>query len=496
MNMNNITKKKQYLLLGLVFALLFGIAFFVVAVKENAKISLDAPEPDAFEETIERYSGIGSNVDEDQIWRARSSNQMDEMDHENMALRSELKVLRSEIDRKIRDSVTKSSQAIKEELTTSQDQEINTLREQTKKLLAKTQASVDKQGVKTKESLADDSASVSQIQVNRKFFERNNGTGTPGGIGDYKGNDLYKEPEPALKSLSFAVEVVSSKDELDRLQKSVSVVEAERTGLTAENYVPAGTFVRSILIGGVDAPTGGQSQEDPYPVVLEVEDMANMPNDFEYDFRECRIIGAAHGDISSERVVVRLERMSCIDAEGFVFESIVKGFVYDETGKAGIKGRLVSKQGQLIANSLLAGIGSGIGKAFQESSTNYTTSALGVQQEGFISADEAMVAGLGGGVGTSMDRLSQYFIKLADQLFPVIEADAGRMLDVLFTKGFSMVPLTEEDLAEYQQGAENNLFPTKNKNGSMLPATIGDVMEKSSQTIQQAQGLVQSAAKY
>ena len=44
-------------------------------------------------------------------------------------------------------------------------------------------------------------------------------------------------------------------------------------------------------------------------------------------------------------------------------------------------------------------------------------------------------AGLGSGVGKALDRLAQYYIKLAEQTFPVIEVDAGREIDVVITKG-------------------------------------------------------------
>ncbi|MBU3990924.1 MAG: hypothetical protein KJ702_16625, partial [Gammaproteobacteria bacterium] len=36
------------------------------------------------------------------------------------------------------------------------------------------------------------------------------------------------------------------------------------------------------------------------------------------------------------------------------------------------------------------------------------------------------------------DRLSQYYITLAEKMFPIIEVDAGRTVDVVFTKGFSL----------------------------------------------------------
>ena len=35
----------------------------------------------------------------------------------------------------------------------------------------------------------------------------------------------------------------------------------------------------------------------------------------------------------------------------------------------------------------------------------------------------------------ALDRLAQYYIKLAENTFPVIEVDAGREIDVVITKG-------------------------------------------------------------
>ena len=34
-----------------------------------------------------------------------------------------------------------------------------------------------------------------------------------------------------------------------------------------------------------------------------------------------------------------------------------------------------------------------------------------------------------------MNRLANYYISLAEKVFPVIEVDAGRMVDVVLTKG-------------------------------------------------------------
>ena len=47
-------------------------------------------------------------------------------------------------------------------------------------------------------------------------------------------------------------------------------------------------------------------------------------------------------------------------------------------------------------------------------------------------------AGLASGVGSAMSQLSKYYIKLAEQVFPVIEVDGGRVVDVVLTRGQSI----------------------------------------------------------
>ncbi len=120
-------------------------------------------------------------------------------------------------------------------------------------------------------------------------------------------------------------------------------------------------------------------------------------------------------------------------ADGATLEVKIQGSIYGEDGKVGMRGRLVTKQGQMLANALLAGVVSGIGQGLATSSTEYSTSALGTVASTPNSA--AYRAGLGTGVGKALDRLAQYYIKLAENTFPVIEVDAGREIDVVITKG-------------------------------------------------------------
>lgn len=208
------------------------------------------------------------------------------------------------------------------------------------------------------------------------------------------------------------------------------------------SYVPAGTFVRVALLGGLDAPTGGQAQSNPHPILMRVQDNAFLPNRFRLEIKECFILASAYGDISSERAIARLETLSCVRDDGSTVDVPVKGYVVGEDGKAGMRGRLVSKQGQVLANALLAGIGSGIGQAFQSSTMIQSVSPLGATST--IKPGQEIKSGVATGIGKALDRLSQYYISLAEKLFPIVEVDAGRIVEVVFTKGFSIKTNQEE----------------------------------------------------
>jgi conjugal transfer pilus assembly protein TraB len=211
------------------------------------------------------------------------------------------------------------------------------------------------------------------------------------------------------------------------------------------HYLPSGSFTRALLLGGLDAPTGGQSQRNPQPVLLRLTDKAMLPNAFRSEIRDCFVVGAGYGDISSERAYIRTESLSCISRQGQAIDIPIKGYIAGEDGKAGMRGRLVSKQGQVLANALLAGVASGIGHSFQQSATTVSVSPLGSTST--IDTGKQLEAGLGTGVGKSLDRLSQYYITLAEKIFPVIEIDAGRSVDIVLTSGVNLPHPLDQSVA-------------------------------------------------
>lgn len=219
--------------------------------------------------------------------------------------------------------------------------------------------------------------------------------------------------------------------------------EEEASLRTIDNYIPAGSFGRAILLSGIDAPTGGAAQNNPVPFVVKLKDYGRLPNGFRSRIKACHVVLAGYGDISSERVYARTETLSCVLKDGRIIETAIKGYISGEDGKAGMRGRLVSKQGALIARSLLAGVAGGIGKGVSDSYQTITTSALGTVSS--VDPDKVFEQGAAQGIGNALDRISKWYLDRADETYPVIEADAARIVDIVLTQGVSIGEDTKRD---------------------------------------------------
>ena len=204
----------------------------------------------------------------------------------------------------------------------------------------------------------------------------------------------------------------------------------------ADDLLITGSFARARLLNGVEAPTGGQANGNPVPMLLEIKDPAFLPYRYRSDIKRCMVTANATGDLSSERVLVRLDRMSCITNSRGAIDVRVTGYVTGEDGKTGLKARVVTRSGQAIANALLVGTLSGLGEAVSLAAQDSTTNFAGTVTN---SVNNPWRAGLGDGMKDAMDRVADYYLKLADKIFPVLEVDAGRDVDIVITQSSSIV---------------------------------------------------------
>lgn len=224
--------------------------------------------------------------------------------------------------------------------------------------------------------------------------------------------------------------------------------------------VPAGSFVRVLVLSGVDAPTSGQAQASPHPVLLRIVDKAVLPNLYKADIRDCFLLGSAYGDLSSERAYVRLEVLSCVTKKGEVLETPIKGYLAGEDGKVGLVGRVVTKQGQILARALMAGFIEGIGRAFQTSTTNIVVSPQGTLQT--VDPSRVFQGSLAMGFSNAASKLVEQYNKLLDLMFPVIEINAGRMVDAVFLQRVEFKVVSGKTIVSQPQG--QNVQPQQNGN--------------------------------
>ena len=205
------------------------------------------------------------------------------------------------------------------------------------------------------------------------------------------------------------------------------------------SWLPAGAYAEAVVLAGVDASVGVSSQGDPRPVLLRLTGKAKSAaadgEALEADVAGCTLTGAAYGDLSSEKIYVRLQTMTCAGPDPeTVIETKVAGFVAGG-GKAGVRGPVVSREGALVEKAFLAGLVSGAGETAANllqvtagtAGAESATSAAGLRDLGR--------AGLGGGAASAGRRVADYLIRRAEQYQPVIQLQTGTRVTVVFIEG-------------------------------------------------------------
>ncbi len=226
-----------------------------------------------------------------------------------------------------------------------------------------------------------------------------------------------------------------------------AAVEAERARAEAKATftIPAGSVVTGTIITGADYPTGKGSYDNPTPMMIRITKNALLPNRFRSDFKGCVMLASGRGDLSTSRAMLRTETLSCLRNDGAIINANVSGYLAGEDGKAGIKGRLVSKQGQYIAKTLVAGFLSGMSDAFDYSPVSVlSTSASNSVQYQKNWSSEAAKGGLAKGAQKALEKVADFYMSLADAMVPVVEISAGREVDIVFIKE-SKVKATKPD---------------------------------------------------
>lgn len=221
-------------------------------------------------------------------------------------------------------------------------------------------------------------------------------------------------------------------------------------------YIPASTFIKGRLLSGISVSTGVSTQSSPMPIIIRLQENAKLPNGFQTDLHDCRVVGSCYGDLSSERAIVRLESLVCVNRESKQsIETKVAGFVTGDDGVSGIRGVVVSMDSKHIKNAAIGSLFGGLSRGLKNDTTVSVNPTLGLIQEkqGFTDKvkDGTLVS-----AGDGMQKIADYYIKRAESISPVIQIPSGALVDVVFTEGVYFGQLNTKEIINDNRGKKND----------------------------------------
>ena len=208
---------------------------------------------------------------------------------------------------------------------------------------------------------------------------------------------------------------------------------------TLSNYLPAGSYAPAVVLSGADAATNVSNRENPIPVLFRLTGPAisaavggRAPATV--NLKGCTVQGSATGDLSSERVKVRLITMTCLNKSGKILETKVAGYMTG-SGKEGVRGHVTSREGSLTRSAMMAGLVSGLGSGFNAAAQGQIFSDNSSTEE---LLQGAAVGAVGGGIESAATSLSEYYIDRAEQYQPVVSLYGGTKVELVFLEGVEL----------------------------------------------------------
>ena len=67
-----------------------------------------------------------------------------------------------------------------------------------------------------------------------------------------------------------------------------------------------------------------------------------------------------------------------------------------------------------------------------------------------------MVAGIGGGASSALDRIAAYFLSQAEAMYPVVEVDGGREITFILLEGTELVPRGADEKADKRNASSGS----------------------------------------
>ena len=229
---------------------------------------------------------------------------------------------------------------------------------------------------------------------------------------------------------------------------SLQVAEAKAKA-AGKNYLPAGTTISFVSVAGMNAPTNAIASNaaagELMPTLLRVRGEAILPNKQRYNLQDCVIVASGYGQMADERAILRTEKMSCNSPNGQTTEVAIKGTVFGEDGKPGMRGRMVSMNGKVIAQMMKVAAFQTLGNMVVAAAANYDfkngreiNNGVSVSTGNQTNMASEVARAGAAGINDTFNRVAGIYEQYAQQTFPVIEVNPGRKGEIVLTEGIEI----------------------------------------------------------
>ncbi len=223
-----------------------------------------------------------------------------------------------------------------------------------------------------------------------------------------------------------------------------------------KNYVVAGTNARAVLTSGVVVSTSVSTQGNPQPIMMRLADHGNLPRGWKSRLKDAVMIGSCYGDLSSERAVCRIHTLSFVERSGRTVEKSVEGWIIGEDGAPGLRGKVVDKSGKVVREAFIAGMLSGMSSFVKSSAQSSVFPVSPFGQTNALKTDDVLKSSAAQGTSNALEKLADFSIKRAEAMNPVLVVHPGRVVDIVFKKGFDLNPNRQKGLRPVQATSSGN----------------------------------------
>jgi len=203
-------------------------------------------------------------------------------------------------------------------------------------------------------------------------------------------------------------------------------------------------FAQGVIVAGADVPTLKGKTTDAKPIWISINSETLTPNNEIMHMEDCLLQTTASGEFVSGRASLRLSKLSCtitdLDGNKYKIHQKVKGWIYGEEGKYGVKGRVVSKEGEIIKRGLSLAALEGMMNMLTQTNTNTVTPTTnGINPAAAMTQGGAKVG------GQIIQKFADYYLEILKSLNPYVEIKLKRKVTIAFEGGEVIKPTLYEN---------------------------------------------------